>query len=60
MSGMKRTPRYFPAMKVRGARRRKIAPYQFMAGGFDRVGIAARDAALSFGGFIQAWRRGVR
>ena len=37
-SGQKpRNPRYFPKMKVRGARRRKIAGFQRMVGAFDRL-----------------------
>jgi hypothetical protein len=34
-----RNPRYFPKMKVRGARRRELAPFHRTAGGFD--GLAA-------------------
>jgi hypothetical protein len=43
MSTKPRNPRYFPKMKVRGARRRLIAPFQRMAGSFDRLGEAFRD-----------------
>lgn len=32
-----RTPQYFPHMKIRGARRRRIAPFQRLAGSFDRL-----------------------
>ena len=38
MSPRPRNPRYFPTMKVRGARRRRLAPVQLLAGAFDRVG----------------------
>jgi len=32
-----RTPRYFPHMRVRGARRRRFAPFQRLAGSFDQL-----------------------
>ncbi|WP_242089213.1 hypothetical protein [Curtobacterium sp. DN_7.5] len=35
-----RNPRYFPTMKVRGARRRRIAPYQRATGSFERLAAA--------------------
>jgi hypothetical protein len=43
MSTKPRNPRYFPKMKVRGARRRLIAPFQRTAGSFDRLGESFRD-----------------
>lgn len=44
-SGQKqRTPQYFPRMKVRGRRRRFLAPYQRMAGAFTSLGEVTRDA----------------
>lgn len=43
MSTKPRTPRYFPKMKVRGAKRRQIAPYQRLAGSFDRMVVATSD-----------------
>lgn len=39
-----RTPEFFPRMKVRGARRRRLAPYQRLTGQLHRLGTAARDA----------------
>lgn len=39
-----RTPEFFPRMKVRGARRRRLAPYQRFAGQLYRLGASARDA----------------
>lgn len=44
-----RTPRYFPRMKVRGARRRRVAPIDLMVGAFERMGQAATVLARSFG-----------
>jgi len=47
-SGQKpRNPRYFPKMKVRGARRRRIAGFQRMMGAFDGLSLAAVDAVAS-------------
>lgn len=40
-----RTPRYFPRMKVRGARRRGLAPWQLMYGAFERLAHNGRVAA---------------
>jgi hypothetical protein len=47
MSNKPRTPEYFPRMKVRGARRRRLAPYQAMNGSLRRLAVAARSAAVS-------------
>jgi len=41
MSTKPRNPRYFPRMKVRGKRRRHLAPFQRATGAIERVGIAA-------------------
>lgn len=43
-----RNPRYFPAMKVRGARRRRLAPVQRMTGAFDRLSLTAWQAQVAF------------
>lgn len=43
-----RTSRYFPSMKVRGARRKRVAPFQRAAGSFDRLSVSAESAAQSF------------
>lgn len=32
-----RTPRYFPRIKVRGARRRRRAPFERLSGSVDRL-----------------------
>lgn len=45
MSTNPRNPRYFPRMKVRGARRRWMAPVQRLGGSFDRLGDAMTVAA---------------
>jgi hypothetical protein len=50
-----RTPQYFPAMKVRGARRRKIAPIQHVAGAFTRLGIEAKRAGLLLKDMAGTW-----
>lgn len=41
MSARPRTPRYFPRMKVRGARRRRMAPVHRVQRAFEEL---ARDA----------------
>lgn len=43
-----RTPRYFPRMKVRGARRRQKAPFQRILGAVDRAGIALEAFQAAF------------
>lgn len=45
-----RTPRYFPRMKVRGARRRRIAPLQRIAGAFDRLQVDTEKAVIALTG----------
>lgn len=40
-----RTPRYFPNMKVRGKRRRGLAPWQLIYGAFERLALNGRAAA---------------
>lgn len=52
-----RNPRYFPRMKVRGARRRRIAGIEGMAGWFDRLGYSAFTASVALGGFVEALER---
>lgn len=42
-----RNPRYFPKMKVRGARRRRLATFQRIAGSFDRLQGEAITAATA-------------
>jgi hypothetical protein len=54
VSNKPRNPRYFPKMKVRGARRRQIAPWQRMAGGIDRMGYAFHEVAHTFADFLKA------
>lgn len=39
-----RNPRYFPRMKVRGASRRMVAPYQRAARGFDGISASVHIA----------------
>jgi len=48
-----RNPRYFPHMKVRGARRRRIAPIQRMAGAFDSLSMTAWQAVVVFDGLAR-------
>ena len=43
-----RTPEYFPKMKVRGARRKRLAPFQRMTGAFKRLSVSMGEAAESF------------
>jgi hypothetical protein len=47
-----RNPRYFPHMKVRGARRRRIAGIQRMTGAFDRLGNVTARAGEQFAAFV--------
>lgn len=42
-----RNPRYFPKMKVRGTRRRHLAPWQRLQRGFDMLGRVADEASKS-------------
>jgi len=49
-----RTPEFFPRMKVRGARRRRLAPYQRMSGQFSRLGSAAREALTAMETFSKS------
>lgn len=48
MSTKPRNPQYFPRMKVRGARRKQLAPFQRAAGAFDRLTVTTEQAAESF------------
>lgn len=43
-----RNPRYYPAMKVRGRRRRQVAPYHRLQVAFDGIATAAGVGAASF------------
>ena len=43
-----RNPRHFPAMKVRGRRRRQVAPYHRLQRSFDKIAQAAIVSAVSF------------
>lgn len=59
-----RTPQYFPKMKVRGKRRRRVAPYQRISGAFmhmghnfGAIGDAAAAAAQSFTGLALSLER---
>jgi len=45
MSSKPRNPSYFPRMKVRGARRRRLAPFQRATGSFLRLNGTMREAA---------------
>jgi hypothetical protein len=49
-----RNPRYFPAMKVRGHRRRQVAPYHRLQRGFDQIAEAASVTAASFNQLVLA------
>ncbi|MGG7510938.1 hypothetical protein [Plantibacter sp. YIM 135249] len=53
MSTRKRTPKDFPRMKVRGARRRKIASRQRAAGNFVRSFAGLAGAFRTFGNAAQ-------
>lgn len=50
-----RNPRYFPRMKVRGARRRRLAPFQRLQGGFDHLSVVSESAARSMLRLALAW-----
>jgi hypothetical protein len=52
MMGQPRNPRYFPKMKVRGARRQRLAPFQRLAGVFDEMTLATKRSAESFRQFV--------
>lgn len=52
-----RTPEFFPRMKVRGARRRRLAPYQRMRGQFSRLGFTAREALTAMETFSKILKR---
>lgn len=43
-----RTPEHYPRMKVRGERRRRIAPLQRSRRSFKQFSLAAEHAATSF------------
>lgn len=58
MSTKPRNPRYFPRMKVRGAARKHQAPFQKLAGSFDRLGIAGAGMTAHLNRFIDAITRG--
>jgi hypothetical protein len=47
MSTNPRNPEFFPRMKVRGARRRRLAPFQAMKGSLRRLSDAAGAASAS-------------
>lgn len=40
-----RNPQYFPKMKVRGARRKRLAPFQRMARQIVKLGVAVQETA---------------
>lgn len=54
-----RNPRYFPRMKVRGARRRQVAGIQRLTGAFDYLSMTAWQAQVSMAAFA-ATVRGAR
>lgn len=64
MSTMPRTPRYFPCMKVRGARRRRLAPLHRLQRQADFVAVAIQTIRGAFEGCarmlaeIPSWARG--
>lgn len=58
MSTKPRNPRYFPKMKVRGKRRRKIAPFQRLAWHFDAMGAAAAESVESLRALVESVRAG--
>lgn len=43
-----RNPRHFPRMKIRGASRRRQAPWQRMLRGIDGIGRSALEASGAF------------
>lgn len=43
-----RTPEHYPRMKVRGERRRRIAPLQRIRGRYTEISLAAKRTATSF------------
>ena len=45
--GNPRTPQYFPKMKVRGARRRRLAPWRRAYRAFDGFNASLANAAIS-------------
>lgn len=47
-----RTPEFFPRMKVRGARRRRLAPWQRAAGSMRRFGWVLQEVTIA------AWETG--
>lgn len=49
-----RNPRHFPRMKVRGARRRQLAPWHRTAGSIDRMGEALAIAGSQMIQFTKA------
>lgn len=51
-----RNPRYFPKMKVRGARRRRMAPFQRTLRAFDSLFEVGQRAARSILEFDKALR----
>jgi hypothetical protein len=51
MSTRQRTPQYFPAMKVRGAGRRRKAELQRIVRTFGQIGAAASVATAAFNRF---------
>lgn len=52
-----RTPRYFPRMKVRGARRKRMAPFQRTAGAFDSLAVVTEEAAKALNKFVGIWNK---
>ena len=57
MSNLKRNPRNFPKMKVRGARRRRLAPWQRLAGSFDALADSTRVTSQAMMALAVAWRK---
>lgn len=53
MATKPRNPRYFPKMKVRGARRRRMAGTQRFSGTLDRSAIAAVTSGEQFAAFVR-------
>lgn len=55
MSSNPRTPRHFPRMKARGARRRSLAQWQRDQGVFDRIARSGRLTSDALHRFAQAF-----
>jgi hypothetical protein len=57
MSNLKRNPRNFPKMKVRGARRRRLAPWQRLAGSFDALADSTHVTGQAIKALTVEWQK---